>query len=745
METAEATLVCPERTVLEQFLRDRLSDEESRRVDSHVESCDMCRHTLTRLMDSLSETLRQVAMELPAAALKANRFGSAASEPRPELDGYEVLNRLGSGGMGVVWRVRDLEFGRDLALKVMKKWLSGAPELERRFLNEAHVCGRLTHPGIVPVHALGRLDDGRPYYLMKLVAGQTLSAMLARRGASTDGLIEMLKVFSQVCEAVAFAHHQNVIHRDLKPANVMVGEHGEVQLLDWGLAKELRIPGCEMRLDDSGHDPPSDGQAADSDLMTEPGNILGTLAYIAPEQARGLVDEVDCRSDVFGLGTILCEILTGEPPYIGSDEAPLREQAMSGDLTGAVKRLRSCSADVELIELAEHCLAADPADRPADAGFVAREIAAYLDAVAEQARQAEWARAKSPRTALRRAWQRCRQRPLMSASVGMVAMAVVLSLAIVATRPSNKLRVGIKPWIGFSPLAVADDLKLCQGIDLVLTPVEDHEDALQKLSKGEIDVVLCPVEGHVHARAAGYRTKTVLKLDDSLSADAVLAREEIRSPADLIGRSVVFVQMDAPHFLILALADRKELKGQTINLVAAATAKEAINRFIQDETIAAIAIYEPFLQQVLDGVKGAHVLTTAEQESGAIVDLLTVDEELLSRRPGMVQSLTKGWFQGVELLNASDPQAVQSACKFLGGKHGPVSASQYQAMAAGMRYSDQAENAKFFRIDAKGSSEFRARISAAHDRLSQGGYLRDTSKGRLNDGDGSSVLFAENK
>src|SRR5262249_40242653 len=151
----------------------------------------------------------------------------------PRLTGYELLGRVAVGGMGVVWRVRDVEFGRDLALKVMKKRLCGRAELERRFLDEAHVCGRLTHPSIGPGHALGRLDDGRPYYLMKLVAGQTLAELLRARATPAERLMEWVRVFAQVCQAMAYAHSKGVIHRDLKPVNVMVGEHGEVQIIDW--------------------------------------------------------------------------------------------------------------------------------------------------------------------------------------------------------------------------------------------------------------------------------------------------------------------------------------------------------------------------------------------------------------------------------------------------------------------------------------------------------------------------------
>src|ERR1700722_1963462 len=155
------------------------------------------------------------------------------------LAGYRVLGRIGKGGMGSVMRVHDPDLKRDLAVKVLREDYLGRSDLEHRFLGEAQITAQLQHPGIVPIHEVGRLPDGRPYLAMKLVQGRTLAELLAERPSPQHDLSRFVAIFEQICQAVAFAHSKHVIHRDLKPLNVMVGRFGEVQVMDWGLAKVL--------------------------------------------------------------------------------------------------------------------------------------------------------------------------------------------------------------------------------------------------------------------------------------------------------------------------------------------------------------------------------------------------------------------------------------------------------------------------------------------------------------------------
>ncbi len=189
---------------------------------------------------------------------------------------------------------------------------------------------------------------------------------------------------------MAYAH-AGVVHRDLKPSNVMAGAFGEVQVMDWGLAKVLAQGGIADE---------SAAQAVITTVRTGPagtdesraGSVLGTPAYMAPEQARGEVERIDERADVFGLGAILCEILTGRPPYIGSSREEVRDRAARGDMADALGRLDASGVDVELIGLARGCLEAEPGRRPDSAGEVTRRLTAYLEGVQERLRVAEWAR-----------------------------------------------------------------------------------------------------------------------------------------------------------------------------------------------------------------------------------------------------------------------------------------------------------------------------------------------------------------
>ena len=165
------------------------------------------------------------------------------SPETPKLTGqrsrYQLIGELARGGMGAIFQGRDLDLGRDLAVKVIREEHRDHPEMVRRFVEEAQIGGQLQHPGIIPVHEFGRLPDGRLFIAMKLVRGRTLAALLATRRGPDEDRMRFLSVFEQVCQTMAYAHARGVIHRDLKPSNIMVGSFGEVQVMDWGLAKVL--------------------------------------------------------------------------------------------------------------------------------------------------------------------------------------------------------------------------------------------------------------------------------------------------------------------------------------------------------------------------------------------------------------------------------------------------------------------------------------------------------------------------
>jgi serine/threonine-protein kinase len=298
--------------------------------------------------------------------------------------------------MGLVLRGRDPILGRELAVKVLLEKHRNKAELVGRFLEEAQIAGQLQHPGIVPVYELGRINDNRPFFTMKLVKGQTLDLLLEQRADPRDNLPRFLTIFEQLCQTVAYAHARGVIHRDLKPANVMVGSFGEVQVMDWGLAKVLSREGRR----DSTTRPAT---ALTNIRTTAAGAIaegqragtlfgMGTFGYMPPEQALGETEHIDERADVFALGAILCVILTGQPPFVGTAEG-VRRQTARGDLDSAYARLDTCGMDPELIHLVKSCLAARCDMRPIDAGKVAAAVTSYVAGVAERLRVAELARA----------------------------------------------------------------------------------------------------------------------------------------------------------------------------------------------------------------------------------------------------------------------------------------------------------------------------------------------------------------
>jgi hypothetical protein len=290
--------------------------------------------------------------------------------------------------MGEVWRGCDTLLAREVALKVLREQVFADGGLRARFEEEARHVSQLQHPSIVPVYDLGELPDGRPFFVMKLIHGHTLAELLVSRATPADDLPRWVMVFEQVCAAVAFAHARDLIHRDLKPSNVMLGEFGEVLVMDWGIAKALAARPQPAQLSPTPVlSPPSVGGAATSPRGPEtlPGQAKGTPEFMAPEQARGEASRVGKASDVFGLGAILCVILTGQPPYTRAQWL----QAQVGNVSEAFARLDGCGADAALIGLAKACLAPTPEARPADAAEVAGRVKRYRDEVAARQAQAE--------------------------------------------------------------------------------------------------------------------------------------------------------------------------------------------------------------------------------------------------------------------------------------------------------------------------------------------------------------------
>jgi PAS domain S-box-containing protein len=336
--------------------------------------------------------------QLELASLEKTMPISAANSVQDMEPSSELVNRqlgkfrldseISRGGMGIIMKARDMELNRSVAVKLLRKVHKGKPQLHQQFTNEARITGRLQHPGIIPIYETGVSWDERPYFAMKLVQGRTLSELLAERNSNQEDLPRLLKIFEQVCQTLSYSHSRGVIHLDIKPSNIMVGEFGEVHLMDWGLARastEL----CEIS-DEEEHRFSSTILSAAERLASRTiqaeapaGTIWGTPAYMSPEQARGHCTDV--RSDVFGLGGILCEILTGHPPHCGRNLIDVCFRAAQGDLSLTYKKLSECDADGVLIRLARNCLAPEVDLRPAHAGIVAKELTMYLESMLQRA------------------------------------------------------------------------------------------------------------------------------------------------------------------------------------------------------------------------------------------------------------------------------------------------------------------------------------------------------------------------
>jgi serine/threonine-protein kinase len=352
--------------------------------------------------------------------------------PSPEQAGdrYQLFGEIARGGMGAVLRGRDVDLGRDLAVKVLLEKHASRREVALRFIDEAQIGGQLQHPGVVPVYDIGWFGD-RPFFTMKLVKGLTLAQILAERADPTQGRPRLLNIALKVSETMKYAHAKGVIHRDLKPANIMVGAFGEVQVTDWGLAKVLAEGGIADEERANLQYQPEDGtqirtarstgSAGTHGTETEAGSLMGTPAYMPPEQACGDVAHLDRRADVFGLGAILCEILTGRPPYVGRSSEEVRRKAANGNLADTMTRLDDCGADQELISLTRSCLSVEVIDRPKDARAVADALTAYLEGVQERLRQAELAEAEAKAKAVEEA----KRHRLTLALAGTVLLAVL--------------------------------------------------------------------------------------------------------------------------------------------------------------------------------------------------------------------------------------------------------------------------------------------------------------------------------
>ncbi|MEZ6117899.1 MAG: serine/threonine-protein kinase [Pirellulaceae bacterium] len=392
------------------YLSGKLDDETCAVLDQHVSDCADCCQMLDELCGDHEPLIRRMRAiyETNSNAHGITSFDTSTKHPGafqtplPEADDrplagrhghFEIFDEVGRGGMGVVYAGHDTVLDRPVVVKILGSQASTHRDAVERFVKEAKIGGNLLHPGVVPIFELSQTNDGRPFFVMRRIEGQSLDKLLSQRTSSHDNRTKLLNVFLQVCQTVAYAHSKQIIHRDLKPQNIMLGHFGEVQVLDWGIAKQLASSTAEL----SPSDPQNDNADADANVnganvQTRAGRILGTPLYMAPEQALGKTQFVDKRSDVFALGAILFEILAGEPlrDRSGCDVDALRNNRFGQfDLDHAKERLQLHVADEELVEFCLQCVSQFRDNRPADAHCVAVAMEDYIESNDRRIRQTE--------------------------------------------------------------------------------------------------------------------------------------------------------------------------------------------------------------------------------------------------------------------------------------------------------------------------------------------------------------------
>ena len=608
----------------------------------------------------------------------------------PQIPGYRITAEIARGGMGRVYAGYDLTLGREVAIKMLLPRANA-----ERFITEAKITAQLPHPGIPPVYALGTLEDGTPWLAMKLIRGRTLAELLKKRSSPREELPHFLQVFEQIAQAVGFAHSRGIIHRDLKPLNVMVGEFGEVQVMDWGLAKVLTPvrhgkgaspvePGGTLGLE-----PGVDmDMSVWGDSATQAGSVLGTPAYMPPEQARGEIERMDARSDVFGLGAILCQILTGHPPYRSlrgiDDVDDVLRQAARWEVGEAFAALDSCGAEPELVALCKRCLAREQADRPADGGAVAAEVARIRQAAEERARQTELER---QRAVVREAEQAKRRRLAIVAASSLVA--VLLAGLAVSLWQMNRAMDAERQAVANAELARENERQAMANAELARAneakalAERDAKAAALKAEEIARQQAVLAAEKEKAARLAEKEARDRAMAALRVMTDELVERQLARSPT-LTEENKEFLRKVIAQFEGFAAitandADSRAIRGEgyfRVGLMryrlgdlkeAEAAYRDALD--IQKQLAADFPTRPDFRQQLARTYGNLGVLLSAtgrlQEAEAAYRDALAIQKQLVAEfptRPDFRQELTKSYNNlGVLLYQTGRPKEAEAA------------------------------------------------------------------------------------
>jgi serine/threonine-protein kinase len=444
---------------------------------------------------------------------RANRttsedLGTATSDRQR----FQVLRPHARGGLGEVFVALDCELHREVALKQIVDSHADDPKSRHRFLLEAQITGGLEHPGIVPVYGLGINAVGRPYYAMRLIRGESLKEAIDRfhkdkalekqPGRRSLELRKLLRRFIDVCNAIDYAHSRGVLHRDLKPANIIVGTHGETLVVDWGLAKPIDRVERRGHTDERTLVPttPSSGSGE-----TLPGSALGTPAYMSPEQARGDLERLSPRSDVYSLGATLYCLLTDRPPFEGDDIDKVIQKARWGEFAGPRQLDRTIDPALEAV--CQKAMAFAPEHRYATCRALADDIERWT--------------AGQPVTAWEEPWsRRVRRWGRLTATAATVALlAGLIGLAVVQASANGELRKANAETIR----ALNESRAASNERELALAQSEESRERAEAVRKFLIDAFRRP-----DPTQDGRQVKAVDLLDQ---ADGKLAKDSTGSDA----------------------------------------------------------------------------------------------------------------------------------------------------------------------------------------------------------------------
>ena len=376
-------------------------------------------------------------------------IGSATSDGQR----FRVLRPHAQGGLGAVFVAFDGELHREVALKQILDRHADNPTSRHRFLLEAEITGGLEHPGIVPVYGLGAYGDGRPFYAMRFIRGDSLKEAIAAfhdddrlradPGARSLALRKLLRRFTDVCNAIEYAHTRGVLHRDIKPGNVIVGRHGETLVVDWGLAKAVGATNTDAPDDERPLNPSSAGGSAE----TLPGSALGTPAYMSPEQAVGDLARLGPHSDVYSLGATLYSVLTGKPPFEGADLGATLRAVQKGDFLPL--RAVDPKIDPALEAVCLKAMALNPVDRYASCRALADDVERW----AADEPVSAW---REPFARRARRWAKQNRTAVTAAAVALIAGVVGLSAVIVVQTRANTALAAANSDLTRSKAAVQD-------------------------------------------------------------------------------------------------------------------------------------------------------------------------------------------------------------------------------------------------------------------------------------------------